>query len=156
PDSLFGTTPDAPQDVERGRAVYKPELRNSVCRRFARIASVFIVFQACLGCANLWDQVTDHNFEISQLWNKANPYLVLKDSSDGTMRARALRTLHEPSQNYGSLADQDTIVKILTAAAVTEHTAVARMAAIETLGKFKDPRAADALIAAYYAADRYK
>src|SRR5262249_9059371 len=92
----------------------------------------------------------------SQLWNKANPYLVLKDSSDGTMRARALRTLHEPSQNYGSLADQDTIVKILTAAAVTEHTAVARMAAIETLGKFKDPRAADALIAAYSAADRYK
>jgi len=156
PDSPFGITPDAPRDVERGRAVSKPDLRNSACCRFAWFATIFVLIQACLGCANLWDEITDHNFEMSQLWNKPNPYLVLKESSDGTKRAKAFRTLHEPSQNGGSSADQDTIVKILTAAAVTEHTAVARMAAIETLGKFKDPRAADALIAAYYAADRYK
>jgi HEAT repeat protein len=114
------------------------------------------MFQACLGCANFWDEITDHNFEVSQLWNKPNPYLVLKDSSDGTKRAKAFRALHEPSQDGGSREDQDTIVKILTTGAVAEHTAVARMAAIESLSKFKDPRAADALIAAYYAADRYR
>jgi hypothetical protein len=116
----------------------------------------FALFQACLGCANFWDEVTDHNFEFSQLWNKPNPYLVLKDSPDGTKRAKALRALHEPSQNGGSSQDQESIVKILTTAAVSEHTAVARMAAVESLSRFKDPRAADALIAAYYAADRYR
>jgi hypothetical protein len=148
--------PDAPQDAERGRAVLKPNRWNSVGRRLAALAMFFALFQSCLGCANFWDEFTDHNFEFSQLWNKPNPYLVLKDSADGTKRAKALRALHEPSQNGGSQEDQDAIVKILTTAAVSEHTAVARMAAVESLGRFKDPRAADALIAAYYAADRYR
>src|SRR5205807_357184 len=87
---------------------------------------------------------------------KPNPFVVLNESTDGTKRAKALQALHEPSQHGGSPADQETVVKILTTAAVSEHTAVARMAAIEALGRFKDPRAASALIAAYYAADRYR
>jgi HEAT repeat protein len=110
----------------------------------------------CLGCAGFWDDVTDRNFEFSSLYTKPNPFVVLNESNDGTKRAKALRALHEPEQNGGSPADQETVVKILTTAAVSEHTAVARMAAIEALGKFKDPRAADALIAAYYAADKYR
>jgi hypothetical protein len=110
----------------------------------------------CLGCAGFWDEVTDRNFEFSSLYTKPNPFTVLNESSDGTKRAKALRALHEPSQNGGSPADQETVVKILITAAVSEHTAVARMAAIEALGKFKDPRAAEGLIAAYYAADKYR
>jgi hypothetical protein len=109
-----------------------------------------------LGCANFWDEVTDRNFEFQSLFSKPNPYLVLQDSNDGTKRAKALRALHEPNQHGGTPADQETVVKILTTAAVSEHTAVARMAAIEALGKFKDPRSTDALIAAYYAADKYR
>jgi hypothetical protein len=124
--------------------------------RYLAAAILIATLQACLGCANFWDEVTDHNFEFSQLWNKPNPYLVLQDSADGTKRAKALRALQEPSQHGGAPADQESVVKILTTAAVAEHTAVARMAAIESLSKFKDPRAADALIAAYYAADRYR
>ena len=104
----------------------------------------------CLGCAGFWDEVTDRNFEFSSLYTKPNPFVVLNESNDGTKRAKALRALHEPSQNGGSPADQETVVKILITAAVSEHTAVARMAAIEALGKFKDPRAATHLTEAFY------
>jgi len=111
---------------------------------------------ASLGCANFWDEVTDRNFEFNSLWEKPNPFVVLNESQDGTKRAKALQALREPNQYHGSPADQETVVKILTVAAVSEHTAVARMAAIESLSRFKDPRAADALIASYYAADKYR
>jgi HEAT repeat protein len=120
-------------------------------RRAVILASLFSP-----GCANFWDEITDRNFEFKSLYTKPNPYVVLHDSTDGGKRAKALRSLHEPSQFGGTAEEQETVVKILTTAAVSEHTAVARMAAIEALSKFKDPRAADALIAAYYAADKYR
>jgi HEAT repeat protein len=108
------------------------------------------------GCANFWDEITDRDFQFQSLWTKPNPYLVLKDSTDGTKRAKALRALREPSQNGGTQEDQEVVMKLLTTAAVSEHTAVARMAAVESLGRCKDPRATQALIAAYYAADGYR
>jgi hypothetical protein len=120
------------------------------------LAAIFATPLASPGCADFWDEVTDRNFEFKSLYTKPNPFVVLNESQDGTKRAQALRALHEPSRNGGSLADQEMVVKILTVAAVSEHTAVARMAAIEALGKFRDPRAADALIASYYAADKYR
>jgi HEAT repeat protein len=110
----------------------------------------------CQGCANFWDEVTDRNFEFKSLWSKPNPLVVLNDSTDGTQRAKALRALREPSQFGGTQGDQETIIKIVTTAAVSEHTAVARIAAIEALTNFRDPRATQALIAAYYASDGYR
>jgi len=124
--------------------------------RYLLLAGVLATPLLSLGCADFWDEITDRNFEFKSLYVKPNPFLVLNESQDGTKRAKALRALHEPSQNGGSLADQETVLKLLTTAAVSEHTAVARMAAIESLGRFKDPRAADALIAAYYAANKYR
>jgi HEAT repeat protein len=110
----------------------------------------------CVGCANFWDEVTDRNFEFKSLWSKPNPLVVLNESADGTQRAKALRALREPNQFGGTQTDQETIVKIVTTAAVSEHTAVSRIAAIESLTKFRDPRATQALIAAYYASDGYR
>jgi hypothetical protein len=110
----------------------------------------------CQGCASFWDEVTDRNFEFKSLWSKPNPLAVLSESTDGTQRAKALRALREPNQFGGSPADQETIVKLVTTAAISEHTAVARIAAIDALSKFRDPSATQALIAAYYASDGYR
>jgi hypothetical protein len=111
---------------------------------------------ASLGCANFWDEVTDRNFHYKEWFNRPDPLVVLKDSNDGNRRAKALRALREPSQHGGTHENQELIVKVLTTAAVTEHTAVARMAAIDSLSKFRDPRATEALKAAYYASEGYK
>jgi hypothetical protein len=123
----------------------------SVLRSAIVLASLFSP-----GCADLWDEITDRNFEFKSLYTKPNPFVVLRDIADGGKRAQALRALNEPSQYGGTAEDQENVIKILTTAAVSEHTAVARMAALEALSKCKDPRAADALIAAYYAADKYR
>jgi HEAT repeat protein len=114
---------------------------------------------ALCGCASFWDDVTsqtlwrDHKF--STLFIKPNPLLVLRDSTDGDQRARALRALHEPKQEGGTDAEQDVIVKILTTAASSEKQPLCRMAAVETLGHFKDSRVADGLKEAFFNASAF-
>jgi HEAT repeat protein len=110
---------------------------------------------ALCGCAGLWDEVTSKDFKVSMLFVKPNPLVVLRDSTDGDQRARALRALHEPKQEGGTDAEQDAIVKILTTAASTEKQPLCRMAAIETLGHFKDPRAVDGLKEAFFNASAF-
>ena len=75
------------------------------------------------------------------MFTKPNPLLVLRDSSDGDKRAKALRALREPKQYGGGDAEQEAIVSILTTAATTEKQPLCRLAAIQSLGHFKDPRA---------------
>lgn len=103
------------------------------------------------GCANLWDDVTSRDFEVRSLFVKPHPLDVLAQSKDGDKRARALRALREPSQQGGSSAEQDQVVKLLVDTAVSDPRPLCRIAAIETLGRFKDPRATQGLIDAYYA-----
>jgi HEAT repeat protein len=109
-----------------------------------------------LGCAGFWDDITSTDFEFKSLYAKPNPLVVLRESTDGDKRAKALRALQEPSQHKGTPQDQELVVKVLSTAAVSEHTALARMAAIQSLSKFKDPRATQALIAAYGEAYGYR
>lgn len=102
------------------------------------------------GCANFWDDVTSRDFKVQQLWAPhPDPLVVLRDSNDGNERARALRALREPKQHGGSDQEQEMVLRILTTAAVNEKTAWCRLAAIEALGGFKDPRAVQALRSAY-------
>jgi HEAT repeat protein len=102
------------------------------------------------GCANFWDDVTSQDFKLSQWWQKPNPYVVLRDSTDGDQRARALRALREPKTHGGTDKDQDTVVKILVSAATGEKQFLCRVAAVECLGQFQDPRAVNGLIDAFY------
>ncbi len=109
------------------------------------------------GCANFWDDLTARGEPWSDKWHRMfapepDPLVVLQDEKckDGTMRARAFLKLAEPKQHGGSDADQDLFVKILVTAAASEATAPARMAAIEMLGKYKDPRVIKGLEDAYY------
>jgi HEAT repeat protein len=107
------------------------------------------------GCAYFWDDVTSRDFHFSDLTGRTNPFLVLRDSDDGYRRARALKALEEPKQHGGSDHDQDAVVNILTAAATTEHQPLCRLAAIEALGRFQDPRAVHALQEAYFNAGNF-
>src|SRR5262249_22528226 len=102
------------------------------------------------GCANFWDDVTSSDFKFSEWWQKPNPYVVLRDSTDGDQRARALRALREPKTHGGSDKDQDAVVRILVSAASSEKQFLCRVAAVESLGQFQDPRAVNGLIDAFY------
>jgi HEAT repeat protein len=107
------------------------------------------------GCANFWDDVTSREFSFNTFFVKPNPLVVLRDSSDGDQRARALRALHEPNQTGGTKEEQEAILKILTTAASTEKQPLCRLAAIQSLGRFKDTRAIEGLANAFYAAGTF-
>jgi HEAT repeat protein len=102
------------------------------------------------GCANFWDDVTSTDFKFNNWFTKPNPFLVLQNSNDGDKRARALRALREPAQFDGTQEEQDTVVRILTTAATSEKQFLCRVAAIESLGHFQDPRAVSGLSDAFY------
>jgi HEAT repeat protein len=107
------------------------------------------------GCSGFWDEVTSRDFEVHALFVKPNPLVVLKESNDGDARAKALRALREPQQYGGTKEEQEAVVRILTTAAVTERQPLCRLAAIQSLGNFKDPRATQALKDAFYQAGSF-
>jgi HEAT repeat protein len=110
---------------------------------------------AFAGCANFWDDITSRDFSFKAWYSPPDPLTVLQDSKDGDKRALALRSLKEPKQTGGSDKDQNLVVDVLTTAVKSERAALCRVAAIEALEKFQDPRAVDALQEAYYRASFY-
>ena len=120
--------------------------------RRARLLYVAICLLPCasVGCAGLWDDVTSRDFKFESLYTSPpDPLVVLWDSTDGNLRAKALRALREPKEHGGTDQEQEMVLKILATAAVTEHQPWVRLAAIQSLGRFKDPRAVTALRDAY-------
>lgn len=135
------------------------DILNAARRRPGRwaayLAGAALAGAGLCGCADFWDDITSRDFKVQSLWAaKPNPMVVLRDSSDGDERARALLALREPKQHGGSDQDQEAVLKILATAAVSERHPWCRLAAIQTLGRFKDPRAVSALQAAYEQANR--
>jgi HEAT repeat protein len=119
-------------------------------RRLGQVLVPAVASLPLCGCAGFWDEVTSQNFNVKHFFNKPSPFVVLKESTDGDERAKALHALNEPMQNSGSQQDQDAVVKILVTAASTEKQALCRLAAIDALGSFKDPRAVAGLTDAFY------
>lgn len=112
------------------------------------------------GCAGFWDEMTRRDRTIADktksLFVKKDPWIVARNkNADGDDRAKALRALKEPKQHGGSDKDQDRIVEILAEAATTARQPVCRLAAIQTLGTFKDPRAFQAVETAFYNAEAF-
>jgi hypothetical protein len=113
---------------------------------------------AVSGCAGGFDTLASHKYR-KNLWE--HPYStlfvtpdaaeVLRKSEDGEERADALRRLKEPKQHGGTDAQQDEAMQFLTQAATADARPMCRLAAIATLGTYRDPRAAPVLSAAYYA-----
>src|SRR5439155_9633447 len=84
------------------------------------------------------------------LFTSEDPLEVLEKVQEGDDRVRAMKNLKEPRENGGTAAQQDRVIAILQASATTEKRPLCRLSAIEALGRFKDPRAGQILIAAYH------
>jgi HEAT repeat protein len=117
-----------------------------------RLAVGALLSMGLCGCASFWDEVTSKDFSVSTMFESPNPLMVLKESTDGDQRAKALAALHEPKANGGSDQDQDFVVQVLATAASGERQPWCRLKAIGSLGQFKDPRAVKGLEDAYYKA----
>jgi hypothetical protein len=107
------------------------------------------------GCANFWDEVTSRDFKFDQMIHPPDPLVVLQKSTDGDQRRKALAALREPLAHGGTQREQDLIVTLLTQSATRDEQALCRLAAIQALSHFRDPRAAEALKEAYYRAGRF-
>jgi HEAT repeat protein len=111
-----------------------------------------VVLLACLGltgCAGWWDEVTAKNYWQNLGKPTPPPQVVLAQSDDGVLRAKALRALKEPGPEGGQ-EKQGQYLELLGKAAVGDRDSVCRLAAIRTLGKYKDPRAVEILQDAYF------
>ena len=103
------------------------------------------------GCASFWDDVTSRDFEFKSFFKKPDPFLVLQNSTDGDKRAKSLRALGELKDSGGTQQEQDKVENVLITAAASEKQFLARLAAIESLGRFHDSRAVAGLTTAYSA-----
>jgi hypothetical protein len=136
-----------------GRPTVQPlqnGMRHAERRTVGRLAWAAALGLGLCGCGTFWDDVTSRDFSMRNLFVKKDPVEVLKeDKLDGDARQRALGALHEPLRNGGSQQDQDIIVNLLVEAATKDAHPLCRLAAIRTLGKFKDPRAAETIEIVY-------
>ncbi len=109
-----------------------------------------------VGCASTWDRVSSQSFRAApfkSMTKNDDAMLVLRSKSDGNSRAEAMRNLREPLANSQTEQIQNEALQILAEAATTSPSPVVRTAAIDALGRFRDPRAVNILIAAYHKAD---
>src|SRR5947209_20345652 len=96
----------------------------------------FALLSVC-GCAGFWDEVTSRNFKFKSLFVKTDPVVILRESSDGDERAKAIRRIKEPKENGGTDEQQQVVVDLLLKAATLDRQPYCRLAAVEKLGHFK-------------------
>jgi HEAT repeat protein len=116
---------------------------------------VVALIAAGSGCASTWETMTSRRFRekpYETTFGNEDPLKVLRESPDGEAKARAMRKLKEPAANGRPQTEQDEVVQILTDAATGDPSPWVRVAAIDALGRFKDPRAVEVLATAYYQA----
>jgi hypothetical protein len=113
------------------------------------------------GCGTVWDAVTSKSFRekpfktMGKVVAPEDPMVVLSADPPrtGDERAKAMHRLKEPIRNGYSQQEQDRVVEMLSHTATSDNSPVLRYAAIEALGRFRDPRAAGILMTAYQKAD---
>jgi len=114
------------------------------------------VVSGLTGCASTWDDMTSRRFRekpFGTIFHKDDPVQVLRSNPDGGERARAMKNLEEPLAIGRPESEQEEMMQILASAAASDPSPWVRLAAIDALGRFRDPRATDALVAAYHQAD---
>ncbi|HEY7330727.1 MAG TPA: hypothetical protein VH592_24010 [Gemmataceae bacterium] len=112
---------------------------------------------ALSGCAGFWDEVTSRDFKFKDMFKPApDPLWVIRNSTDGDKKSKALGSLTEPLQHGGNQQQQDVIVKLLVQSATSDPQPLCRLAAISSLQHFKDPRAAQALMDSYERASYFQ
>lgn len=120
-----------------------------------RVATLGILAGFAAGCASTWDAASSRAFQRELVSNPMramfvpdDPMTVLRTNPDGQARAKAIRRLEEPAAS-GRDDEQAEAMQYLTEAATTDTSPVVRAAAIDALGRFRDPRAFHTLAAAY-------
>jgi hypothetical protein len=106
------------------------------------------------GCSGL-DDFSFRKFNLKETLYPPEPMWVIKNSQEGDARAKALRSLKEPTQTGGTPEQQEAIMAVLLYSASSEPNALCRMAAVDALRKFKDPRAVEGIKDAYYKAGTF-
>ncbi len=110
---------------------------------------------ADLGCSMNDDVMRWENLNPKNWAQRSDPMTVLRTSTDGDERAKAMYALKEPKKNGDSDAIQEEAIQILTDAAVNDPRALCRMAGLSALGRFEDPRAVKAILAGYYGSSAF-
>lgn len=111
------------------------------------VGSMVVVVSLC-GCTPLpsWDDLTSRELGVKALWTPPPPPLtVIEKSTDGYARAKALNKLDESS----SKGDLEKNLQILQSSAVNDRDPLCRIAALRTLGRYKEPRAGKILMDVY-------
>lgn len=138
--------------TERTRHPQSDRRSRRPSRALRRLLPLLFACCALSGCANFWDDITSREFHIKDRFKpQADPLWVIQNSPDGDMRERALRKLREPSQHGGTPKDQETVVQVLMYRAEHDPQPLCRLAAIQTLRDFRDPRVVQGLTRAYFA-----
>jgi hypothetical protein len=120
--------------------------------RWAAGFSGFALAVGLTGCAGpgWWDDVSSRDFHFKDVFKGSPPPMqVLRENPDGDARAKAMLALKEPLASGGTQAEQDEVMQFLTRSAIGDAQPLCRRAAIQTLGRFHDPRAVPALTQAY-------
>lgn len=122
--------------------------------RLTRAMTGAALASGLVGCSGFWDDVTSRDFQVSAIFKRQDPMLVLRESTDGDVRAKALLALKEPNVTGGGDTAQEAALEVLTRAAVSDPQPLCRLAAAQTLGTFKDPKAVQVLISCYDSASQ--
>ena len=119
------------------------------------LGTAVAVVSGLTGCANTWEAVSSQRFR-DKPWEttfgREDPARVLRTSPDGETRARAMRDLTETRIEQLSEAERTEVLDSLATAATADPSPWVRMAAIDALGRFKDPRTVEVLATAFHQA----
>jgi hypothetical protein len=120
-----------------------------------RLAMVFAGLSLIGAGCDLNDRVVRWDFNLKRFGPQPDAMTVLRTSTDGDDRAKAMFELKEPKRNGGGDAVQEEAIQVLTDAATNDPRALCRIAGIGALGRFEDPRSIRLLVAAYYGASAF-
>ena len=105
------------------------------------------------GCANTLDSLSTRRFRdrpFETMFSSPDPMVVLRTSAEGDERIRAMQVVKEPRKGGGSEAQQEELVGLLSTAATSDKSGLCRVAAIDALSRFEDPRVPEILVSAYH------
>ncbi len=121
-----------------------------------RLACLLAPWALALGGCGVWDDFRANDYSFKATFNPPDPLQELGNgANEGGKRARALGRIKEPAQNKGSEEQQKLALTYLSRAAREDQQAICRLEAIRTLSTFRDPRAVQPVVDAYYAADGF-
>lgn len=106
------------------------------------LAGLALLTSHLAGCNSI---DTPRALQVKRWFKHEDPFVTLRDSTDGNRRAEAIGELKEPMQHGGSTQEQEVCIQILTTAAKRDNEPLVRLRAINMLGKYKDPRAVTCL-----------